>query len=88
MFLEENFCKEYIRPSQSPIASLFFFVAKKDRGLCPCQNYRYLNEGMVKNTYLLPLISKLINKLAHAIIFTKLNLRSGYNNMHIWDRDQ
>jgi hypothetical protein len=29
-FLKENLEKEYIRPSQSPMASPFFFVSKKD----------------------------------------------------------
>jgi hypothetical protein len=29
-FLKENLKKGYIRPSQSPMASLFFFVSKKD----------------------------------------------------------
>ena len=32
-FLQENLEKGYIRPSQSPMASLFFFVDKKDRKL-------------------------------------------------------
>jgi hypothetical protein len=42
-FLKENLEKGYIRPSQSPMASPFFFVDKKDRKLRPCQDYRYLN---------------------------------------------
>jgi hypothetical protein len=29
-FLDKNLCKGYIQPSKSPMASLFFFVAKKD----------------------------------------------------------
>ena len=29
-FLEENLRQEYIRPSKSPMASLFFFVSKKN----------------------------------------------------------
>ena len=42
-FLKENLEKGYIWPSQSPMASPFFFVGKKDPGLRPCQDYRYLN---------------------------------------------
>ena len=41
-FLKENLEKGYIRPSKSPMASLFFFVKKKDGKLQPCQDYRYL----------------------------------------------
>ena len=32
-FIDENLAKGYIRPSKSPMASLFFFVDKKDRKL-------------------------------------------------------
>ena len=56
-FLKENSEKGYIRPSQSPMASPFFFVDKKDGKLRPCQDYRYLNEHTVKNAYPLPLIT-------------------------------
>ena len=38
-FLKENLEKGYIRPSQSPMASPFFFVKKKDGKLRPCQDY-------------------------------------------------
>ena len=38
-FLIENLEKGYIRPSQSPMASPFFFVKRKDRKLRPCQDY-------------------------------------------------
>ena len=38
-FLKENLDKGYIWPSQSPMASPFFFVNKKDGKLRPCQDY-------------------------------------------------
>ena len=41
-FLKKNLEKGYIRPSQSPMATPFFFVKKKDGKLRPCQDYRYL----------------------------------------------
>ncbi|ESK89508.1 hypothetical protein Moror_16078 [Moniliophthora roreri MCA 2997] len=88
-FLEENLRKGYIRKSKSLMASLFFFVAKKEkRVLRPTQDYQELNKGMIKNAYPLPLISDLLDKLKGAEIFTKLDLRNGYNNVRIKDRDQ
>ena len=42
-FLKGNLDKGYIWPSQSPMASPFFFVNKKDGKLRPCQDYWYLN---------------------------------------------
>jgi hypothetical protein len=60
---KENLEKGYIRPSQLPMASLFFFVSKNDEKLQPCQDYQYLNDWTVKNSYPLPLISKIMDKL-------------------------
>ncbi|EEB91673.1 hypothetical protein MPER_09934, partial [Moniliophthora perniciosa FA553] len=88
-FIEENLRKNYIRPSTSPIASPFFFVAKKEKGaLRPCQDYRDLNAGTVKNAYPLPLVGDLLDKFKGATIFSKLDLRNGYNNIRIKDGDQ
>src|SRR5260221_1314704 len=72
-----------IRPSNSPWAAPFFFVGKKDGKLRPCQGYRKLNECTIPNKYPLPLIPELIDKLKDAQIFTKLDLRWGYNNVRI-----
>ena len=69
------------------MVSPFFYVKKKDGKLRPCQDYRYLNEWTIKNTYPLPLISELMDKLAGAKYFTKLDVRWGYN-IRIKDRDQ
>ncbi|KIN99014.1 hypothetical protein M404DRAFT_30824 [Pisolithus tinctorius Marx 270] len=44
--------------------------------------------NMVKDAYPLPLISDLINKLKGASIFTKMDVRSGYNNVQIKEGDQ
>jgi hypothetical protein len=76
-FLKENLKKGYIRSSQSPMASPFFFVSKKDGKLRPCQDDRYLNDWMVKNSYPLPLISEFMDKLKGAKYFTKLDVHWG-----------
>jgi len=70
-FIEEQLRKEYIRPSKLPQTSLVFFVGKKDRKKRMVQNYRYLNKGTVKDNYLLPLISDLIDIMGTKRIFTK-----------------
>ncbi|ESK89947.1 reverse transcriptase-rnase h-integrase [Moniliophthora roreri MCA 2997] len=71
------------------MASSFFFVAKKEAGaLRPCQDYRDLNNGTIKNRYPLPLVTDLMDKLKTAKIFMKLDLRNGYNNIRIKDGDQ
>ena len=87
-FLEENLRTGRIRPSISPMASLFFFVKKKDGKLRPVQDYRKLNEFTVKNRYPLPLIQELIDKLKGAKIFTKMDIRWGYNNVRMKEGDE
>ena len=72
----------------SPQASSFFYVRKKDEGIRPCQDYRYVNEHTIKDTYPLPLISDLIDKVKDAKLFTKFDIRSGYNNIRIKEGDE
>ena len=74
-FMEEQLRKGYIRPSKSPQTLPVFFVGKKDRKKRIVQNYQYLNKGTVKNNYLLPLISDLIDTMGMKKVFTKMDLR-------------
>ena len=80
-FIREQYAKGYIRPSKSPYTSPFFFIKKRDGKLRPVQDYRRLNSYTIKNQYPLPLISELTNNFAGAHIFTKLDIRWGYNNV-------
>jgi hypothetical protein len=87
-FLDEMVRKGYIRPSKSPYASPFFFVKKKDGKLRPVQDYRRLNSHTVRNQYPLPLIAQLISDLGGAHIFSKVDVRQGYNNIRIKKGDE
>jgi hypothetical protein len=87
-FLAENLRTGRIRASNSPMASPFFFIQKKDGRLCPVQDYRQLNDITKKNCYPPPLISDLINTLQDAKYFTKLDVRWGYNNARIKEGDE
>ena len=87
-FVQEQQAKGYIRPSKSPYTAPFFFIKKKDRKLWPVQDYQRLNKWTVKNCYPLPLISKLIARVQNAKIFMKVNIRWGYNNVHIKEGDK
>ncbi len=82
-YIEENLQQGYIRPSTSPAASSFFFVASKDGGLRPCIDYRALNKITVKFRYPLPLVPTALKHLWGATVFSKLDLRSAYNLIQI-----
>jgi hypothetical protein len=88
VFLTDMLERGYICSSQSPFASPFFFVKKKDGKLHPVQDYRQLNALTIKNQYPLPLISDIVNKLSSAKYFTKFDVRWGYNNIRIKEGDK
>ena len=87
-FINEQLRKGYIRPSKSPQMVLVFFVGKKNGKKRMVQYYWYLNEWMVKNNYLLPLTLDVIKNIRTKRIFIKMDLRWGYNNMRIKERDK
>ena len=87
-FVHENLAKGYIVNSKSAMASPLFFVGKKDGSSRPCQDYRKLNEGTVKDAFPLPNIQDLLRDLQGAKYFTKLDIRWGYNNIQIKPEDR
>jgi len=52
-----------------------FFVGKKDDKKQMVQDYWYLNEWTIKNNYLLPLISNIVENIDTKKVFTKLDLQ-------------
>ena len=52
------------------------------------QDYRYLNEWTIKNNYPLPLISDVLENIGVKKLFTKIDLRWGYNNVRIKEGDE
>ena len=74
-FIDKNLKAGLIRPSKSPIASPFFFVPKKDGSRRPTQDYRRINAETIKNSWPLPLISDVLNKVETAKYFTKLDIQ-------------
>ena len=74
-FVKEQLRKEYIWPSKSLQTVLVFFVGKKDGKKQMVQDYRYLNEWTIKDNYLLPLISDVLENIGTKKMFTKMDLR-------------
>ena len=65
-FLEENLAKGFIRESKSPAGALILFAPKKDSSLRLYVDYQALNTITVKNRYLLPLITEIIDRVTGA----------------------
>ena len=87
-FMKEQLRKGYIQPSKSPQTAPVFFVEKKDGKKRMVQNYKYLNEWTIKNNYPLPLISDVLENIRTKKLFTKMDLRWGYNNVRIKEGDE
>ncbi|QRW07681.1 Transposon Tf2-1 polyprotein [Ceratobasidium sp. AG-Ba] len=78
----------HICPSKSPMASPVIFVKQKNGKLRMCIDYRKLNDMTIKNAYPLPLVKDLLITLRKAKIFTKLDLKWGYNLVRIKEGDE
>jgi len=87
-FIDEHLKKGYIRPSKSQQTSPVFFVGKKDGEKRMVMDYRKLNRQTVKNNYPLPLIRELVDNMGSKQVFTKMDLRWGYNNVRIKEGDE
>jgi len=87
-FIQDYLRKGYIRPSKSPQTSPVFFVGKKNGGKHMVIDYCKLNKQTVKNKYLLPLITNLVDAMENKKLFTKMDLQWGYNNVRIKEGDE
>jgi hypothetical protein len=52
-----------------------------------CVDYCALNEVTVKNKYPLPRIDDLFDQLYGTCVFSKIDLRSGYHQLKVWECD-
>jgi len=52
------------------------------------QDYKHLNEWTIKNNYPLPLILDVVENIDTKKVFTKIDLRWGYNNVWIKEEDE
>ena len=79
-----------IQPSNSPWASPIVLVKKKDGKYRFCVDYRKLNSVTQKDAHPLPRIDDLLDFLHGSVMFSTLDLRSGYwqINMHPDDREK
>jgi len=87
-FIDKYLKKGYIIPLKLQQTSLVFFVGKKDGGKQMVMDYCKLNKQTVKNNYLLPLITELVDNMGSKRVFTKMDLWWGYNNVRVKEGDK
>jgi hypothetical protein len=76
------------KPYLKDIVKSHFWGPSEDEGPQQmCIDYRALNEVTIKNKYPLPRIEDLFDQLRGASVFSKIDLRSGYNQLRIRPSD-
>ncbi|KAI4295098.1 hypothetical protein MLD38_040632 [Melastoma candidum] len=85
--LQELVTKNFIRASVSPWGAPVLFVKKKDGSMRLCIDYRLLNQNTIKNRYPLPRIDDLFDQLQGSMVYSKIDLRSGYYQIGVREED-
>ena len=77
----------FVVPSKSPFGAPVFFVKQADGSLRMVCDWRDLNKIAIKNKACLPNIDDLFDTMQGSAYFTKLDMRSGYNQIRIRNED-
>jgi hypothetical protein len=78
----------FISPSKSPVAATCFFMKKKDGTRRLVVDWRKLNVITKKDQYGLMCTEDIMENLRGATVFSKFDLRTGYNLVRIKKGDE
>ena len=91
-WIKDMLANGHIKHSQSEYAAPHFYVDKPDSATTgeyrAVTDYRLLNDQTVKNRYPLPRADQLFDKLARAKYFSKIDLRTGFYQILIAEKDR
>ena len=87
-YIDEMLQQGKIRPSKSSAGAPIFFVKNRNGKLRLVVDYRGLNAITKKDKYPLPLMTTLMEQVQNSRIFSKLDVKNGFNLIRITEGDE
>jgi hypothetical protein len=85
--VQEILNADVICPSTIPCSSPAVMILNKEGSWKMCPDFPALNKLTIKDKFPIPVIDDLLDELSGAQFFTKLDLRSGYHQIHMKEED-